>query len=200
MAFRIVMLAMAVALARPANAQNTELPLEAAVTFVITNSGQFHTRDIGAGGRLGWRMGPLLAVEGELTYHADPLSDAPSFSAGRIEGLFGATIGPRLGALRPFASVRPGFIRYRAADGPFACVAIFPPPLSCTLAEGRTVPAFDVGGGVELFPSARTVVRASVSDRIVRYPGPAFDTSGARREDGFAGHDLRFALGAGFRF
>jgi hypothetical protein len=63
-------------------------------------------------------------------------------------------------------------------DAPFSCVATFPPPLSCTLAGGRTLFALNAGGGVELFPSPRTVFRATISDRIVRYPGPAFDTSG----------------------
>jgi hypothetical protein len=200
MAYRIVMLALAVALARPAAAQGPEPAFEIAATFVTTSSGQFHTRDIGGGARVGWRMGPLLTVEGELTYHADPFRDAVLFSAGRTEALFGATVGPRLGALRPFASLRPGFVRYRAPDEPFACITIFPPPLSCMLAGGRTLFAFDVGGGVEFFPSRRTVVRASLSDRIVRYPGPAYDTSGERREKNFAGHDPRVALSAGFRF
>ena len=200
MARRIMMLLVAVAVARSAAAQPVEPPFDVSGTFVITDSGQFNTRDVGFGGRLGWRISPVLGVEGELTYHSDPFNDAVPFSAGRVEGLFGATIGPRLGALRPFATVRPGFVRYRAADEPIACIAIFPPPLSCTLAAGRTLFAFDVGGGVEFSPSVRTLIRATLSDRMVRYPGPAFDTSGEAHEDGFAGHDLRFALGAGFRF
>ena len=194
------MLIAVIVLARSAAAQTVETPFEVSGTFVVTDSGQYDTRDIGIGGRLGWRLSPVLGVEGEITYHSDPFSDAVPFKAGRIEGLFGATIGPRLGAVRPFATVRPGFVRYRAADGPIACIAIFPPPLSCTLAAGRTLFAFDVGGGVEFSSTVRTLIRATLSDRMVRYPGPAFDTNGEAHEDGFAGHDLRFALGAGFRF
>jgi hypothetical protein len=202
MAWRLVIpgVALAVALSHAAAAQIAEPTFEASGTFVTTGSAQFHTRDIGIGGRLGWRINPLLGIEGELTYHADPFSDGTSFSAGRLEGLFGATVGPRLDKLRPFAAVRPGFVRYRGADEPFTCIATFPPPLSCTLAAGRTVFALDLGGGVEFSPSARTVFRTMLTDRMVRYPAPVFDTGGQLRDDSFASHDVRFALDAGFRF
>jgi hypothetical protein len=197
---RILTLAMAVMLAQSAAAQTPEPAFEAGAVFVTTQSGQFHTNDIGAGGWLGWGVLPLIGLEGELTYHADPFGEASSFSAGRIEGLFGATIGPRLGWLRPFATVRPGFVMYRAAEEPFACIAIFPPPLSCTLAEGRTLFALEMGGGIEFSSTTRSLIRLTLSDRMVRYPSPAFDTSGKRHDDSFSGHDLRFAVGAGVRF
>jgi hypothetical protein len=200
MVSRIVMLAALVAVARSATAQTTEPAFEVGAAFVTTDSRQFHTKDIGVAGWFGWHVSPAIGIEAELAYHSDPFSDGVQFSAGRIEGLFGATIGPRLGALRPFATVRPGFVRYRATDEPFACIAIFPPPLSCTLAGGRTLFAFDIGGGVDFSPSSRTLIRATLSDRMVRYPGPAFDTNGERHDESFAGHDLRFALGVGFRF
>jgi hypothetical protein len=200
MTSRVLVLAITMALAHDTAAQTPEPSLEAGATFVTTESGQFHTRDLGAGGWLGWHVRPLIALEGELTYHGDPFGEATSFSAGRIEGLFGVTIGPRLGWLRPFATVRPGFVTYRAAQEPFACIAIFPPPLSCTLGEGRTLFAFDAGGGLDLSPTSRSVIRLTLSDRMVRYPSPAFDTSGERHDESFSGHDLRFAVGAGMRF
>ena len=56
------------------------------------------------------------------------------------------------------------------------------------------------GGGVEVFPSARTFVRVDVSDRLVRYPGPVFDSDFTVRDDSFFGHDFRFSIGAGLRF
>lgn len=200
MTLRIVTALVALALPRIAVAQTPDPAFAVTVTFVATDSGQFHTKDVGIGGGLGWRVSPLIGLEGELTYHSDPFGDAVSFSAGRIEGLLGATIGPQLGAVRPLVNVRPGFVRYQAADEPIVCIAIFPPPLSCTLAAGRTLFAFDLGGGVEISPTVRTLIRATLSDRMIRYPGPAFDTDGERHDDSFASHDLRFALGAGFRF
>ena len=82
----------------------------------------------------------------------------------------------------------------------FACLLIFPPPLSCELGAGRTLPVFDVGGGFELFSTDRTFVRAELGDRVLKYPGPALSKSGAILDDGFFSHDLRFAAGAGLRF
>jgi opacity protein-like surface antigen len=200
MADRILAVAIALMLAQSAAAQTPEPTFAAGAVFVTTQSGQFHTNDVGVGGWVGWRVLPLIGLEGELTYHADPFGEARAFSAGRIEGLFGATIGPRLDWLRPFVTVRPGFVTYRAPEEPIACIAIFPPPLSCRLAEGRTLFALDVGGGLEFSPTDRSLIRLTLSDRMVRYPSPAFDTSGERHDDSFSGHDLRFAVGAGVRF
>jgi hypothetical protein len=69
------------------------------------------------------------------------------FSRRRVAGLFGATMGPAFARVRPFGKLRAGFLSVQEAPAPFACILIFPPPLSCTLASGRTLPAFDLGGG-----------------------------------------------------
>ncbi len=79
-------------------------------------------------------------------------------------------------------------------------ILIFPPPLSCELASGRTLLAFDIGGGVEMFATRQTFVRVGVGDRLLKYPGPVFDNTRAKREDAFFSHDFRFAAGAGLRF
>ena len=124
----------------------------------------------------------------------------PAFSASRIEGLFGATVGPQLGRWRSFGRLRPGFVTFRKAPEAIACILIFPPPLRCTLAGGRTMFALDVGGGVEWLASDRLFVRFDVGDRMVRYPSPVIDSEGNVRDDGFMGHDFRLALGPGLRF
>jgi hypothetical protein len=117
-----------------------------------------------------------------------------------VEGLFGATVGPRVGSVRLFAKGRVGFLNVRPASQPFACILIFPPPLSCELGAGRTLPVFDVGGGLELFPTRRTFARVEIGDRVLKYPGPALARRGAILEHAFVSHDLRFAAGAGLRF
>jgi len=77
---------------------------------------------------------------------------------------------------------------------------IYPPPLSCELAAGRTLPVFDVGGGVEVSATRRTFVRVDAGDRLVKYPGPVIDNNRTRQDEPFFGHDFRFAVGAGLRF
>ena len=185
---------------RTAAAQPDEGQFQLGVQFAGAVSGEFDSTDLGVGGRLSWHPAPLIGVEGEVNFYPGDFADDPAFSSSRVEGLFGVTIGPRLGSLRPFARLRPGFVTFRDAPEPFPCIAIFPPPLSCALAAGKTVFALDIGGGVELFPTARTFVRVDAGDRVVRYPGPAIDSDGTVRDDAAFSHDFRFAIGAGLRF
>jgi hypothetical protein len=172
---------------------------ELGVQVPMTASSQFDHTDTGIGGRLGWRPTRTIGIEAEIDVYPRGFPGTNAFSSRRIEGLFGATVGPVFGRLRPFARLRPGFLQYGAASGPVICIAIFPPPLSCVLAGGRTVLAVDIGGGVEIAATRNAFVRADAGDRVVRYPGPVFDLGGVR-DDGFFGHDFRFAIGAGMRF
>jgi histidine triad (HIT) family protein len=186
--------------ALPAAAQSTER-FEAAVHVAAGALPQFEGSDIGVGGRLAWRADDLLTFEGELTLFPAEYPDSPrAFSRRRVEGLFGLTAGLRFGILRPFAKFRAGFLDVQEAPGPLPCILIFPPPLSCTLGGGRTLPAFDVGGGVEANVTRRTFIRVEAGDRMLKYPGPAIDVDGVRHDEAFYGHGLRFAAGGGVRF
>jgi hypothetical protein len=165
------------------------------------NSSEFENTDVGFGALFGWHPSTLVGTEAELNFYPKDLGpDGAEFSSARVEGLFGVTVGPRLGPIRPFAKLRPGFVTFKEAPEPRPCILIFPPPLSCSLAAGTTLFALDVGGGVELFPSARVLFRVDVSDRMVRYPSPVLDNEGTPHEDSFYGHDFRFAAGAHVRF
>ena len=198
---RAVLAALVVLWAAPAAAQPAER-FEAAVHVAASSLPQFEGSDFGVGGRLAWRADDLLTYEAELTVFPGeyPGGDAISFTRRRVEGLFGLTAGVRFGRLRPFAKFRAGFLDVQAAAEPVPCILIFPPPLSCTLAGGRTVPAFDVGGGVELDLTRRSFIRVEASDRMLKYPGPAFDAEGVLQDESFYGHSFRFAAGVGVRF
>ena len=185
---------------RPVAAQSDNSTFQAGVQLAGAVSSEFDSTDLGVGGRVSWHPTTLLGVEAEFDVYPGDLADDPAFSGSRVEGLFGATIGPRVGRLRPFAKARPGFLTFGEAPGPIACIAIFPPPLRCTLAAGRTVFALDVGGGVEWLASRRTFVRLDAGDRIVRYPAPTIDSGGTVRDETFSGHDFRFSIGAGVHF
>jgi hypothetical protein len=181
----------------PAAAQSGRF--DAGVQAAWTRSGEFESTTTGIGGRIAWHPSALLGVEGEFNvYPSDWPEDAP-FSAGQREALFGVTVGPRLGPLRPFAKLRAGILRVAAADAPVACILIFPPPLSCQLAaDGDTVPAVDYGGGVEI--GGRGFLRIEAGDRPVGYERQVLGQQSQVERRRSWSHDFRFSVGAGLRF
>ena len=160
-----------------------------------------HPRDLGIGGRLTWKPASLIGIDAELTWYSGefPTEGVP-FSDSRFEGLFGVTVGPRLNRVRPFAKVAAGFLQTNGTQERIICIAIFPPPLRCSLAADQTLTAFEFGGGVELDLTDRWFVRVDVTDRMLEYPGPTLTPDFEVRDDAFFGHALRFTIGAGFRF
>jgi hypothetical protein len=195
-----VVIAIAVLIPRPAAAQSSQGRFELGAQVTSTISREFDDTDVGVGGRVAWRPHGPIGVEGELDFYPRDFPGQVPFSRSRVEGLFGVTAGPHLSRVRPFVRLRPGFVVYREAPRPFACILIFPPPLSCALASGRTMFALDVGGGMEVSATRKTFVRVDVGDRLLKYPGPVFDSNRTVQSDGFIGHDVRFAAGVGLRF
>lgn len=186
------------ALALSAHAQSAGR-VEVGGHLSVVDWGEVDATDTGIGGRVAWYPMTGVGVEAELTLYPSDVPDDPAISRRRFEGLFGITAGPTLGRLRPFARLRPGFVRVSEAPGPVACILIFPPPLTCLLAAGHTLPAIDFGGGLDVALSPRTFARVDVGDRMLRYPGPSI-SGGESREGKFWGHDLRVTVGGGFRF
>lgn len=182
---------------RHASAQSS---LQVGIHLAAVASSEFDETDVGVGGWLSWRAGGWFGADAELTFYPSDFADAPVFSASRVEGLFGVTAGPRIGTVRPFVKVRPGFVRFAEAPEPFPCIAIFPPPLACQLAAGHTGFALDIGGGIEFETSGRTFVRIDAGDRAVRYPGPVIEPDGTVQDESFFSHDFRFQIGGGLRF
>lgn len=173
--------------APPAAAQPIGPRFEVGAQLVTVASGEFDGTDIGVSGRVSWRPTPFFGVEAEIGLYPGDFPDRVPFSRSRVEGLFGVTAGPSRGRIRPFVRLRPGFVAFHEAPRPFACILIFPPPLSCELGAGHTSFALDAGGGAEIQTTPRTFVRVDVGDRLMRYPR-------------FFGHDFRLAAGGGLRF
>jgi hypothetical protein len=198
MTSRILVTAALVLLFIPALASAQSL--EAAAHVASSQWSEFEGNDLGVGGRVTSKPSSLIGVDAEMTWYRSDFPDGIAFTRSRVEGLFGATVGPRLNRIRPFAKVAAGFLKVGATPGAFACIAIFPPPLNCALAGGDTLPAFEVGGGVEVDATSRTFIRVDVTDRMLKYPGPTFDPDFEIHEEGFFGHALRLTVGAGVRF
>jgi len=175
---------------------------EASAHVAVSRWSEFDGNDVGMGGRFTFKPLALIGIDADLTWYPGdfPADSVASFSGQRIEGMFGATVGPRLGRWRPFAKAGAGFLDIGATPRAFVCIAIFPPPLACTLAGGQTLPAYEFGGGIEIDAAAKSFVRVDITDRILKYPGPTFDSHFERHDGGFFGGALRVTLGGGIRF
>ena len=162
---------------------------------------EFDSADNGFGGRVTFKPIPMIGLEADATWYPGEYEpDGVAFSRNRFEGLLGVTVGPKIDRIRPFAKLSAGFLKVGATPGAFACIAIFPPPLNCSLAGGDTLPAYEIGGGVEFDATQRFFIRGDISDRILKYPGPTFDRNFEVQNEGFFGHAVRFTLGAGIKF
>ena len=176
---------------------------EAGVHLASAKWSEFDGNDLGIGGRISWSPAPIIGVEADVTvYPSDfPPDTVVAFSnAYRLEGLFGATIGPRFDRVRPFVKAAAGFLRVENNAAAFACIAIFPPPLACILAGGATLAAYEIGGGIDVSTTSKTFVRIDVADRMLKYPGPSLRSGSTRQDEAFIGHALRFTVGGGVRF
>jgi len=68
------------------------------------------------------------------------------------------------------------------------------------MAGGPTLPAYEIGGGIDVSATPRTFFRADIADRILKYPGPTLSRNFSVNDEGFLGHAIRFTIGGGIRF
>ena len=109
-------------------------------------------------------------------------------------------MGPRLGRTGLFLGLRGGAVRFSEAPEPFPCILIFPPPLNCAIAGGDTLPAVQLTGGFEAFPSDRLFVRVETGDQLLRYHGPAFTADREVIDGGLWSHNFKATASVGWRF
>jgi hypothetical protein len=186
-----------------------------APTRTLTNSAlgttsENHATEYGFGGRIGYNLSRNFALEAEGNFFP---RDRDVQGGQKIQGLFGVKAGKKFDKVGVFAKARPGFIRFEKGDyrfGPGGCILIFPPPLACFQPVAKTNFAFDVGGIIELYPSARTIIRFDAGDTIIRFgartvaasnpalPPPAGLVAIPRAAE--TKHNFQGSVGVGFRF
>jgi hypothetical protein len=74
----------------------TESQYQIGVHVTTATSSEFDATDVGIGALVSWRPGGLFGADAELTFYPSDFADEPAFSASRVEGLFGITVGPRI--------------------------------------------------------------------------------------------------------
>jgi hypothetical protein len=190
------------------------------IVFVVLLSGLVHAQDrrgdvslqasvrslreldateVGLGARLSYRLTRWLAADGETSLFPGD-AGSPAFSASRLEGLMGLRGGPHLEQGGVYLALRAGAVRFSEAPAPFPCILIFPPPLQCGIAAGKTVPSVQASAGFEAHPRERMVVRVEAGDQGLGYSGPAFARNGEIFEDRLWSHNFKAAVSVGLRF
>ena len=100
--------------------------VEAGIFLDYLSISQTSTDDFGVGGRFGYRIHRKVMIEGELAYDYGinfheayrniangDITAIQRTSIGVTQGLFGPTLQPAKGRLRPFVSVKGGFMDFR---------------------------------------------------------------------------------------
>ncbi len=131
--------------------------------------------NFGVGGRFTFNLNRMIALEGELTYHAkergifsgglfgESFFDAEHIGEKRTQGLFGVKAGKRGERFGLFGKARPGFMRFtKVPDCPGGDVT------RCNI-DSRYEFALDIGVVFEYYPSRRFVIRFDAGDTIIRY-------------------------------
>jgi len=181
---------------RLALAQSDAPKLELGGQFVMMRFGVFNETDPGVGGRITYYVHPHIALESEVNFfHGDFEGGLARVSSWRTQWLSGVKAGVRSERVGMFGKFQAGLIHFGRASSPIICLAVFPVPLGCQVAAGKTDPAFDLGGVFEVYPSRRSLIRFDLSDNIIRYRGSFF-----KNPKGATHHNLKFNLGVGFRF
>ena len=203
----LVLLAACAAAVRAASAQTAGERLEVAANFNMLRLSDFSSTRTGFGGRISFDLTPHITVEGELGFFPkdrivqgeSSSSEGPFRIVGnrrRTDALFGVKVGTRGARFGVFAKARPGFTRLAdrgtACEGP-GCEVILMLLAPYTY---QTEFAFDLGGGLEVYPTDRTVARVEVGDTMIRHRSAAPPCPSSP----CTSHNLSSRLGIGYRF
>jgi len=190
-----------------AAAQAPDERFEVAANLNMLRLSDFSNLRTGLGGRLTFDLTPHVALEGELAFYPTDRIEGPLNGTGvgsyrivgdrrRTDAVFGVKVGTRSERVGVFAKARPGLTRLAdrgtACEGP-GCAVILMLIAPYTY---RTEFAFDFGGGIELYPSTRTVARFEMGDTMIRHRSfapPCFTGE-------CTSHNLSTRLGFGYRF
>lgn len=165
---------------RPAVAQSSTPRLEVGAQVSALRLTDFDAVNSGFGGRVAYDLSRLLTIEGELNLFPSDRVDVRSafppeadirlrYIRHRFEGFVGPKLGIRRERFGVFGRFQPGFARL--TDRGVGCVGEDCARILFLLVrpEYRTEFAWNLGGGVEYYPTARTVARVDLGATMIRH-------------------------------
>ena len=169
----------------------------------------FADTNAGLGGRFSYDALRWMSLESEFTlFPKDDVKVIGSlpelgtmYRRRRAEAFFGPKMGVRNQRFGIFGKVRPGFTSLshkgvECAGDVCALITTALPVQLLAVPEYRTEFALDLGGVVEFYPSARTILRFDLGDTVIRHRSSAPPCWG----DSCTSHNFSSRFGVGFRF
>lgn len=192
---------------RAASAQAVSERVEVAASVSLLRLSDFGATNAGVGGRVSFDLTKWIALDGEVNFFPHDRIDNPESDTSvgpfhlandrsRTDALFGVRVGARTGRVGAFVKARPGVTRL--SDKGTECIGSGCAVIQMLRATGtnRSEFAFDLGGGIELYPTARTVARVDLGDTMIRHrsDAPPCQTSQC------TSHNFSSRFGLGYRF
>jgi Outer membrane protein beta-barrel domain len=134
---KVVLTVAALLLCENSSLAHAQKRVEAGLLLDYLGVSQTQTNNFGVGGRLGYRIHHNVMVEGELAYDYGvnfqevytniangDVTAIEQTSIGVTQGLFGPKLQPAHGHLRPFVTLKGGFIDFRLSPSLIPCSSV----------------------------------------------------------------------------
>lgn len=150
----------------------------------------------GLGGRFGYNLNKNFAIDSEFSFF--PETHLGNNQIGqKTQALIGIKAGTRSGRFGVFAKARPGAMFIGEVTSGLNCSSSSSGQI-CHPSHSNF--ALDVGGVVEVYPTARSIIRFDAGDTIVRIrsTGGIFPLNGTVMQN--TTNNFQFSIGFGYRF
>ena len=202
---RILFMLLLVSLAAPAAARAQtnggpdveEHRAEVGAFYTGVNLEGFGETVNGLGGRFGYNFHKHFALDTEFSFF--PEAHLGNRQTGqKTQAFAGVKAGARTNRVGVFAKLRPGVMFIGEVTSGFNCSGT---GFGQTCRPSHNNFALDAGGVLELYPSARTIVRLDAGDTIVRIRRATLGIlTGGPASTADTTHNFQFSVGFGYRF
>ena len=150
----------------------------------------------GLGGRFGFNFNKHVALDADFSFF--PETHLGNRQSGqKTQAFAGVRAGARAGRVGVFAKLRPGVMFIGEVTSGLNCSGT---NFGSVCRPSHNNFALDAGGVLELYPSARTIVRLDAGDTIVRIRNTTGGFIGSPVATSDITHNFQFSVGFGYRF
>jgi hypothetical protein len=150
----------------------------------------------GLGGRFGYNFHEHLALDTEFSFFPETRLGNRQFGQ-KTQAFAGVRAGARSRRVGLFAKARPGVMFIGEVTSGFNCNST---GFGRTCRPSHNNFALDAGGVLELYPSARAIIRLDAGDTIVRIRNATAGVIGGPAVTTDTTHNFQFGAGFGYRF